>query len=78
MGRQTCGQQADRHALLLSFGLGPDYIETCLEQAGQIGADALLNVSRRRLIQPRLSLCGPRRGLLAAQRAWEHHPIRRG
>jgi predicted Zn-dependent peptidase len=78
MGRQTCGQQADRHALLLSFGLGLDYIETCLERAGQIGADALLNVARRRLIQPRLSLCGPRRGLQAAQRAWENHPIRRG
>jgi predicted Zn-dependent peptidase len=78
MGRQTCGQQADRHALLLSFGLGADYIDSCLERAGQISSEDLLNVARRCLINPRLSLCGPSRGLQAAQRAWERHPLRRG
>lgn len=78
MGRQTCSQQADRHALLLSFGLGVDYIDTCLERAGEISAAALLSVARRCLLKPRLSLCGPRRGLEAAQRAWERHPLRQG
>ena len=78
MGRQTCGQQADRHALLLSFGLGDDYIEACLNRAGQLSAEALQSVARRCLLRPRLSLCGPRRGLEAAQRAWERHPLRRG
>lgn len=78
MGRQTCGQQADRHALLLSFGLGADYIDSCLERAEQISSEDLLNVARRCLLNPRLSLCGPSRGLQAAQRAWERHPLRRG
>jgi zinc protease len=77
MGRQTCGQIADRQALLLGFGLPEDFIERCLQQVRAFTAEGLLQTARRCLQQPQLSLCGAADGLDAAQQAWEQHPLSR-
>jgi predicted Zn-dependent peptidase len=71
LGRQTCGQVADRQALLLGYGLGGDHVERCLEQATLLTPDDLLQAARRWLQRPHLSLCGPAPALAAATRAWE-------
>lgn len=75
MGRQTCSQVADRQALVMGHGLPQEFVETCLEQARTLGADALLEVARRHLHHPHLSLCGPREALAAASAAWRRHPL---
>ena len=71
LGRQTCGQVADRQALLLGYGLGGDHVERCLEQATLLSPDDLLQAARRWLQRPHLSLCGPAPALAAARQAWE-------
>jgi predicted Zn-dependent peptidase len=71
MGRQTCGQIAERLALVLSHGLGADHVERCLERAPSLDGAELQRVARRWLGQPRLSLVGPAQALEAARRAWE-------
>ncbi|MFM7640726.1 MAG: M16 family metallopeptidase [Cyanobium sp.] len=75
MGRQTCGQLADRIALLLSHGLPIDQMEAQLERAGHLTPADLLAASGRWLRQPSLSLVGPRASLQAAEQAWHHHPL---
>mgnify|MGYP006267759051 CR=1 FL=1 len=74
-GRQTCGQVADRKALLLGFGLAPDFVEQCLEQARSFDARTLQAVAQRQLAAPKLSLCGPAAGLRAAEAAWSRHGL---
>ncbi|MCP9887138.1 insulinase family protein [Cyanobium sp. ATX 6A2] len=71
MGRQTCGQVADRQALVLGHGLAESHVQDCLERAEQIGPDALQDAAQRWLSQPALSLCGPAEALVAAERAWQ-------
>jgi zinc protease len=70
MGRQTCGQLADRQALVLGYGLGQDHVQQCLERAEQLQPEQLLAAARRWLGAPHLSLCGPAPALAAAERAW--------
>jgi zinc protease len=71
MGRQTCGQLADRQALVLGYGLGEDHVRQCLERAEQLQPQQLLEAAQRWLVQPHLSLCGPASALAAAERAWQ-------
>jgi predicted Zn-dependent peptidase len=70
MGRQTCGQVADRQALLLGYGLGEDHVERSLERAEQLQPADLLTAAQRWLSRPHLSLCGPAGALQAASGAW--------
>jgi predicted Zn-dependent peptidase len=70
MGRQTCGQIADRQALVLGHGLGADYIEAALAQAHQISPDDLQGAAQRWLKQPAFSVCGPSGALTSARDAW--------
>jgi predicted Zn-dependent peptidase len=71
MGRQTCGQLADRQALVLGYGLGADHVQQCLERAEHLQPQHLLEAARRWLARPHLSLCGPAAALQAAERAWQ-------
>jgi predicted Zn-dependent peptidase len=71
MGRQTCGQVADRQALVLGHGLEERFVEHCLERAGRLTAEDLRLAAGRWLSRPALSLCGPAAALRAAQRCWE-------
>ncbi|MFN9529852.1 MAG: M16 family metallopeptidase [Cyanobacteriota bacterium] len=75
MGRQTCGQLADRTALVLSHGLPIDQMEAQLERAGHLTPADLLAAAGRWLRQPSLSLVGPPASLQAAEQAWHHHPL---
>jgi len=70
MGRQTCGQLADRQALVLGYGLGEGYVQQCLERAEQLQPQQLLEAAQRWLTRPHLSLCGPASALSSAERAW--------
>jgi predicted Zn-dependent peptidase len=75
MGRQTCGQIADRLALVLGHGLPTDYVDQALERAGQLDGAALQAASQRCLPRPHLSLCGPAAALEGAAAAWAAHPL---
>ncbi|MEX0587856.1 MAG: pitrilysin family protein [Cyanobium sp.] len=75
MGRQTCGQIADRQALVLGHGLGWSYVQDTLERAHALDGPALLAAARRRLTALALSLCGPKAALLAAEQAWRGHDL---
>jgi zinc protease len=75
LGRQTCSQIADRHALLLSHGLDWNYADAALAQSRQLEPGDLLAAARRWLAQPALSLCGPGAALVAAERSWRRHRL---
>lgn len=75
MGRQTCGQIAERQALLLSHGLSGDHVERCLERAASLTGDDLMQAARRWLGRPRLSLVGPAAALSAGSAAWSASPL---
>jgi len=75
MGRQTCGQLADRLALVLSHGLPIDQVESQLERAGQLTPSDLLEAASRWLQRPSLSLVGPASALQSATLAWKQHPL---
>ena len=75
MGRQTCGQIADRQALVLGHGLGWSYVADTLDRAEQLGSADLLEAARRQLASPALSICGPKGALSAAERAWREHAL---
>jgi len=75
MGRQTCGQIADRQALVLGHGLGWSYVQDRLERVQQLDAASLLAAARRRLLSPALSICGPGPALVAAEQAWHRHSL---
>ncbi|MFM9089929.1 MAG: M16 family metallopeptidase [Cyanobium sp.] len=75
MGRQTCGQLAERLALVLSHGLPVDQLDTQLVQAAQLTPADLLEAGAHWLPNPRLSLVGPASALEAAGAAWHHHPL---
>ena len=70
MGRQTCGQIADRMALVLCHGLPETHVAESLERAAALSAADLLAAARRQLQEPRLSLCGPPPALQAASQVW--------
>lgn len=75
MGRQTCGQIADRLALLLSHGLPLNHVEHNLERAARLTGVDLLGAAQRWLQRPCLSLVGPEGAVAAAERAWRRHPL---
>jgi zinc protease len=75
MGRQTCGQIAERQALVLSHGLSEDHIARVLARAPQLSCDDLQAAARRCLTVPCLSLVGPAQALEAAVGAWSDHPL---
>jgi zinc protease len=75
MGRQTCGQIAERQALVLSHGLPDDHIARVLARAPGLNSADLQAAARRRLISPCLSLLGPAAALDAATRAWSVSPF---
>lgn len=77
MGRQTCGQIADRQALLLAHGLAPDYAEQCLTAIEALDGASLQRVAQGWLQTPSLSLCGPEAALMQASRVWLAHPLSR-
>jgi zinc protease len=77
MGRQTCGQIADRLALLLSHGLPLDHLDRTLERAETLTGADLLVAAQRWLQRPCLSLVGPEGAVAAAERAWLAHPLSR-
>ena len=70
MGRQTCGQIADRMALVLSHGLPETHVSDALARAAQLSAEDLMAAAQRQLQQPRLSLCGPATAVAAAAAVW--------
>ena len=70
MGRQTCGQIADRQALVLGHGLGANYIEATLTLAPQLTPTDLQGAAQRWLQQPALSVCGPSYAITSARDAW--------
>ncbi|MBE9153541.1 pitrilysin family protein [Cyanobium sp. LEGE 06113] len=70
MGRQTCGQIADRQALVMGHGLGDGYVARSLLAAEQLSADDLLAAARRHLAEPSLSLCGAATAVAAAEAVW--------
>jgi predicted Zn-dependent peptidase len=78
MGRQTCGQIAERWALLLGHGLPIDHLAHCLESAHELQASDLQAAARRWLREPRLSLVGPSAAVTAAAAAWRRHPLSAG
>ncbi len=75
LGRQTCSQLADRHALLLSHGLDWDYADGALALSRELTPADLLGAARRWLQRPVLSLCGPTTALEAAAGSWRRHPL---
>jgi predicted Zn-dependent peptidase len=75
MGRQTCGQMAERLALLLGHGLPTDFVERTAGQAATLTPEDLQAAARRWLPAPCLSLVGPATALAAAQEAWRRHPL---
>lgn len=75
MGRQTCGQLAERIALVLNHGLPIDQLDAQLEQAGHLTPADLMAAAERWLGTPSLSLVGPAGALGAAESAWQRHPL---
>jgi len=78
MGRQTCGQIADRLAVLLTHGLPLDHVELSLERAARLEGADLLGAAQRWLQRPCLSLVGPEAAVQAAEQAWLRHPLSGG
>ncbi len=70
MGRQTCGQIAERQALLSSHALPLDHVERCLRQAPTLSGDDLQRAAKRWLQAPKLSLVGPAAAVEAACGHW--------
>lgn len=75
LGRQTCSQIADRHALLLSHGLDWDYADGALAQSTDLTPADLLGAAQRWLQAPALSLCGPPEALETSGTSWRRHPL---
>jgi zinc protease len=70
MGRQTCGQIADRMALVLSHGLPETHERDWLERIESLSAGDLLEAAVRQLQHPALSLCGPGEAVDQAATTW--------
>lgn len=70
MGRQTCGQIADRQALVLGHGLPANFIEASLERTESLTPTDLLQAAQRHLGKPCLSLCGPGGAVGDAAQCW--------
>ncbi|MCP9808870.1 insulinase family protein [Cyanobium sp. HWJ4-Hawea] len=71
MGRQTCGQIADRQALVLGHGLPASFIEENLQRTETLTPEALLDAAQRHLAKPCLSLCGPGEAISQASACWD-------
>ena len=76
LGRQTCSQLADRHALVLGHGLPFDFADRCLEQAAELTPGQLQAVAQELLGAPCLSLCGPAAAIASAERVWQRRQLR--
>ena len=77
LGRQTCSQIADRHALVLGHGLPFDFADRCLIEAETLTANDLHQAAKALLQQPCLSLCGPDDAIKVAETVWNQHPLNR-
>jgi predicted Zn-dependent peptidase len=75
LGRQTCSQLADRHALVLGHGLPFDFADRCLEQAATLSPADLHAAARQLLGSPCLSLCGPAEAIAGAERVWQRQGL---
>ena len=75
MGRQTCSQIADRHALVLSHGLASDYVEQTIQRASALTPTDLKATAKRWLKTPSLSLVGPQAALAEIRGSWDRHPL---
>ena len=75
LGRQTCSQLADRHALVLGHGLPFDFADQCLQLADQLRPADLQTAAQALLRRPCLSLCGPSEALEQAERIWRESPL---
>jgi energy-coupling factor transporter ATP-binding protein EcfA2 len=71
MGRQTCGQIADRMAMVLGYGLAETHVADTMARAEQLSAQELQQAAQRQLQSPYLSLCGPGAALTAATAVWQ-------
>jgi predicted Zn-dependent peptidase len=71
MGRQTCGQIADRMAMVLGHGLAETHVADTLDRAEQLTAKELQQAAQRQLQFPYLSLCGPGSALTTATAVWQ-------
>ena len=77
LGRQTCSQVADRHALVLGHGLPFDFADRCLLEAEALTPSDLHQAAQALLQGPSLSLCGPQDAIEAATAVWTGHPMNR-
>ncbi|UPM50461.1 insulinase family protein [Synechococcus sp. A10-1-5-1] len=77
LGRQTCSQIADRHALVLGHGLPFDFADRCLIEAEELSPTDLHQAAVDLLQNPCLSLCGPKEALASAAAVWNQHPLNR-
>ncbi len=77
LGRQTCSQIADRHALVLGHGLPFDFADRCLIEAEELSPTDLHQAAVELLQNPCLSLCGPKEALASASAVWNQHPLNR-
>ena len=77
LGRQTCSQVADRHALVLGHGLPFDFADRCLLEAEALTPSDLHQAAQALLQGPSLSLCGPQDAIEAATAVWTGHPLNR-
>ena len=77
LGRQTCSQVADRHALVLGHGLPFDFADRCLLEAEALTPNDLHQAAQALLQGPSLSLCGPQDAIEAATAVWTGHPLNR-
>jgi len=77
LGRQTCSQVADRHALVLGHGLPFDFADRCLLEAEALTPSDLHQAAQALLQAPALSLCGPQDAIEAATAVWTSHPLNR-
>ena len=77
LGRQTCSQVADRHALVLCHGLPFDFADRCLLEAEALTPSDLHQAAQALLQGPSLSLCGPQDTIEAATAVWTGHPLNR-
>jgi len=77
LGRQTCSQIADRHALVLGHGLPFDFADRCLIEAEALTPEDLHEAAQALLQKPCLSLCGPDDAIKVAETVWNQHPLNR-
>ena len=68
---QTTGQRAERRAQLRGLGLPDDYDHRCMEALEGLDGSALRLAASRHLMQPLLSLCGPKSSVESLADRWQ-------